>query len=115
MVAQERIELPSLGYEPNILPLDYRASKLVRTSRIELETPGWKPGTLPLRHARVILYIWWVMMDSNQLSKRNRFTVCPDSPTSAITLIPYTLSVNPIVQRGKESDIRQRSPSVNLA
>jgi hypothetical protein len=29
---------------------------------------------------------WWVMMDSNQLSKRNRFTVCPDSPTSAITL-----------------------------
>lgn len=57
MVAQGRVELPALGYEPNMLPLHYRASNLVRTSRIELETSGWKPDTLPLRHARVIVFM----------------------------------------------------------
>ena len=35
--------------------------------------------------------------------------------STLITLILYTLSVNPIDLCGKESDIRQRSPSVSLA
>jgi hypothetical protein len=35
--------------------------------------------------------------------------------SALITPILYTLSVNPILDCGKESDIRQRSPSVSLA
>ena len=55
-------------------------------------------------------------MDSNQLTETGA------DLQSAATLqlrrrpiILYTLSVNPILDCGKESDIRQRSPSVSLA
>lgn len=55
-------------------------------------------------------------MDSNQLTETGA------DLQSAATLqlrrrpyILYTLSVKPIDQWGKQSDINQRSPSVNLA
>lgn len=52
MVAQGRVELPAVGYEPTMLPLHYRASILVRTKGIEPLTLVWKTSTLPLRQAR---------------------------------------------------------------
>ena len=55
-------------------------------------------------------------MDSNQLTL-TRSDLQSEAPLQLrrAPSIPYTLSVNPIVQRGKESDISQRSPSVSLA
>lgn len=38
LVAQGRVELPALGYEPRMLPLHHRASKLERTMGIEPTT-----------------------------------------------------------------------------
>ena len=60
-------------------------------------------------------YKWWASEVSILPRERIRFTVWLPEPLALPTHILYTLSVNPILDCGKESDIRQRSPSVSLA
>jgi hypothetical protein len=51
---------------------------------------------------------------STHASELNRLYNVGSADGTAYSIL-YTLSVNPIHDRGKESDIRQRSPSVSLA
>jgi hypothetical protein len=82
--------------------------------------PGLEPELFGIKIRRVANYTkghqtWWESEVSILPRERTRFTVLLPEPPALPSLIPYTLSVNPILDCGKESDIRQRSPSVSLA
>ena len=82
--------------------------------------PGLEPGLFGIKIRRVANYTkgqyeWWGPVVTLHSLLQIGFTDRLPKLSTLGPLILYTLSVNPILDCGKESDIRQRSPSVSLA